>query len=195
MKPLIFIFVIFLISCGNANTNSGTRDTVVIIQQTPVNDLKETSNTNQSIVDSSAPPPIESNTQQVPDNAIEVGFDESNFIGSKTIQLQTFGSSCEHAGKGDMREEVWTISKKGNTYTLTAKAEQRTISKYTGTLNNNKLYLTGTYSDYLSGFISKGKLTLELNSENKISGERHIITENSDNSPCEIHQMIFQVSQ
>lgn len=196
-QTLTIIICSIFLSCGSGNNNTqGKRDTVVIIQQPPEQTRQEATNNKQTKVKNKEITYTADTTAPAVDYsaATIIGFDESKIIGKKNIQLQTYNSDCTLAANGDIRNEEWVISKQSGSYILKVYSETKTIEKYTGTLKDQTLIFKGTYTDYLTNFTSKATITLEFDGETKFSGKRHLITENSNNQPCEIDQFIIDLS-
>lgn len=187
MKPLIFILTTLLISCGNANTNSGTRDTVVIIQPTPVPEPEEKTQPKAIPADNQTEKYSSVETTTAPNDDIDLN---KNFTGNYPVVLEVFKSDCVDYTEGDSRPETWKISLTNGLYKMQVISDVRTINQYTGRQENGELILVGNHETIL-GIKSKATVTLHFDGE-KLEGNRVLKTVDSKGEPCTLTQIVTE---
>lgn len=103
-----------------------------------------------------------------------------DFIGKWKITMETTETTCEGNKEGDIKQEVWTITKADGKIVVVVTENTNTNDTYTGDFSEQKFKLKGSaYGLFVKGDVSvKG----ELIDENNFEGVREIIID----QPCKI---------
>lgn len=103
-----------------------------------------------------------------------------DFIGKWKVTMETTESTCKNNQEGDIKQEIWTITKEDGKIKVKVTDNKETNDSYTGSYVNQQFLLKGiAYDLFYNGDVTVHGALID---ENNFEGTREIII----STPCKI---------
>jgi len=97
-----------------------------------------------------------------------------NLPGTWNVKMQCIQTNCQGSAVGDTKNEQWDIRFQDNNIIAGAISNNKLVRVYSGTYSNNTIKLT-SQEDSVDSPDTKMTVTLQINNEKDITGQREII--------------------